>query len=288
MLRFFSRSCPACLALFAMTACAGGSMEASTSVADTIDEDSGGVTDGDGDEGVDDGSATAADDSADAADESPSDEGSSDDAASDGAATGEGSTDDGAAESSGDATDDGTTTDDGGTTTDDGTTTGEPGSVDLSGFVLVQTDSAREIVLPDATIVPVGGAIVIGRDALVGEFEDFWGISFSSDVVYIDGIDNFPTCNGDETYTLLTPLRTVVDGPTPALAVSTSLTRVDASMPADDPSAWSSSAAPNLDGTPGTDEAAGGQTGVPYIAEIVDATGAGNFPYEYIEIRVAP
>ena len=34
--------------------------------------------------------------------------------------------------------------------------------------------------------------------------------------------------------------------------------------------------------------AAGGQTGVPYIAEIVDATGAGNFPYEFVEIRVAP
>jgi len=270
----------------ASTACAGGSMTGGTGKADTVDE--GGSDDEGDDEGDDDTPTSADDDSADT--QSDADDGSSDSAdddttaaatADDDTSTGDpsatdddvGTSDDGEAESDSEAA-----------TTDD---SGEPGTVDLSGFIVLQTASEREIVIPDGTIVPVGGAIVIGRDASVGQFEDFWGVTLD-DVVYIDGLDLFPACNGDETFTLLTPLRTLVDGPTPPLVISTGLARTDASAAASDDAAWSSSATPNADATPGSGLADGGQTGVPYIAEIVDATGAGNFPFEFVEIRIAP
>jgi hypothetical protein len=262
-------------------------MTSGTGEADTIDD---GDTEADDD--GDDESPTEADDDDDDDDDADDDAGdapSDDDA---GSTDGEGDTTSlPLEESSSDASaeDDSTgtaeeSTDDAGESSSD---SGEPGVVDLSGFILVQTDSAREITIPDDTIVPVGGALVIGRNATLGEFEDFWGVTLGDDVVYIDGVDVFPACNGDETFSLMTPLRTVVDGPTPALTISTLLERTDASAPADDEGAWVSSALPNTDGTPGTGIAAGGDTGVPFISEIVDATGAGNFSYEFVEIRIA-
>jgi hypothetical protein len=285
---------PIALAL-ASSACAGATMLVDTSDADTVDEGgSDDDDDGDDDDGDDDDSSpTSADDDGDddtqtGADADPSDDG-------DAGSSDDGEGDETSSAASADATTDASTTlDDAGTTGGGEATSGEsssdggePGMVDLSGFILLQTDSAREITIPDGTIVPVGGAILIGRDASLGQFEDFWGVTLD-DAVYIDGGDVFPACNGDETFSLLTPLRTVVDGPTPALVLSTSIERTDASADASEAAAWTSSATPNTDATPGTGLADGGDTGVPYIAEIVDATGPGNFPFEFVEIRVAP
>jgi hypothetical protein len=275
--------------LVASGACAGSSVAKGTGEADTVDE--GGSDDDADDEDAhdddsDDGPPTSAGDAEDTDTDSSDDETASDDASSSGA----GDEDTTAADDTTSTADDAGTTDDGESSDAEDATTddsGEPGTVDLSGFIVLQTASEREIVIPDGTIVPVGGAIIIGRDASLGQFEDFWGVTLD-DVVYIDGIDSFPNCNGDETFSLLTPLRTVVDGPTPALVISTGIERTDASAPASDADAWTSSAVPNTDATPGSGLADGGQTGVPYIAEIVDATGAGNYPYEFVEIRVAP
>ena len=258
-------------------------MTSGTGEADTIDDgDTEADDDGDDDDADDDDGDSEADD--DAGDTEADDDAGSTDGHGD-------TTSLPLEESSSDATaeDDSTGTaeessDDGGESSSD---SGEPGVVDLSGFIVVQTDSEREITIPDDTIIPVGGALVIGRNATLGEFEDFWGVTLGDDVVYIDGVDLFPACNGDETFSLMTPLRTVVDGPTPALTISTLLERTAASAPADDEGAWVSSALPNTDASPGTGVAAGGDTGVPFISEIVDATGAGNFSYEFVEIRVA-
>jgi len=280
--------------LVGTTACAGASMTRGTGEADTIEEASGSEDEGDDGNAADDAAEdpTAADDGASAGDESEGpasddDAGSTDDAGDDDPTD---ATEDGAdAATSDETTGDPGTTDDGATTeeptTDDG---GNADTVDLSGFILLQTDSARELVLPEGTIVPVGGAIVIGRDASRAAFEDFWGVAMGDDVVYVDGIDNFPNINGAETYTLLTPLRTVVDGPSPGLVALTSSARTDASAEASDPEAWSSSASPNLDATPGTSIATGGQTGSAFLGEVVDATGAGNYLYEFVEIGIAP
>ncbi|MFO0637199.1 MAG: hypothetical protein U0168_30610 [Nannocystaceae bacterium] len=62
--------------------------------------------------------------------------------------------------------------------------------------------------------------------------------------------------------------------------------RNDADLDGGNAAAWDVTLAPNLEATPGSSSAAGGTPGVPYISEIVDTTGAGNFPYEYVEIHV--
>lgn len=158
--------------------------------------------------------------------------------------------------------------------------------IDLSGWTLVQTASAREIVIPDGTLVPVGGFLVIGRNASAATFQDFWSVAWGDDVVYVEGGDDFPTINGDETYTLRDPNDVVVDGPTPALALSTSAARVDAAMAGTAEAAWESSATPNTSAVPGESVATGGASGVPYISEYADTTGQGNFGYEFVEVHV--
>lgn len=191
--------------------------------------------------------------------------------------------------SSGDPTD----TDPSTSTTDPGTTTDASETdtqgvefVDLSGYTIVQTDSAREFVIPDNTLVNVGTVVVIGRNASSATFQDFWGQSWGDEVVYFEGLDTFPNINGAETYSLLDPDQNLVDGPTPPLELATVLSRADASTPGDDDAAWELGVSPNFDSTPGVATATGGTVGVPYISEYSDPTGSGNFDYEFVEIHV--
>lgn len=179
---------------------------------------------------------------------------------------------------------DGGTTDDSATT--DATDTEAPDDVDLSGWLLVQTASSRELVIPDGTIVPPGGFLVIGRNSSAASFQDFWGVNWGDEVVYIEGQDNFPTINGAETYTLSDPNDVVIDGPTPALELSTSSARIDAAMAGTADAAWESSPTPNTTAVPGSSDATGGVAGVPYISEYADTTGQGNFDFEFVEVHV--
>ncbi len=178
-------------------------------------------------------------------------------------------------------------TDDSGDSTD-GTTAAAQDLIDLSGYVLLQTDSDRELELPPGTVVPVGGYVVVGRDATADAFADFWGIVWADDVVYVSSQDALPIINGDETFTLLDPGGALVDGPSVALVAGTALTRLDAEAAASDANAWQIAQRANRAATPGSGADVGGSSGVPYIAEIADATGNGNFPFEFVEIRVAP
>jgi hypothetical protein len=175
-----------------------------------------------------------------------------------------------------------------GSSSDDGaaTDTDAPSEVDLSGWVIVQTASDRELVIPDGTLVPAGGFLVVGRNASSATFQAFWGVAWADEVVYVEGLDSFPSINGAETYTLRDPNNAVVDGPTPALELSSSSARVDAAMSGSEEAAWESSLAPNADAVPGASDASGGVSGVPYISEYADTTGAGNFAYEFVEIHV--
>ena len=181
------------------------------------------------------------------------------------------------------SSDDGTTDD---STTTDSTDTAAADGVDLSGWRLVQTESSRELVIPDGTIVPAGGFLVIGRDASAASFQEFWGVSWGDEVVYIEGQDNFPTINGAETYALSDPNDVIIDGPTPALDLSTSSARIDAAMAGTADAAWESSPTPNTTAVPGSSDATGGVAGLPYISEYADTTGQGNFDFEFVEVHV--
>lgn len=193
-------------------------------------------------------------------------------------------------ESTGDPTDatttDATTTDTDPSETDSDTAVAEP--VDLSGYTVMQTNSFREYVIPDGTIVPRGGYLVIARSASPGAFQDFWGVNWGDDVVYIDTDDAFPTINGAETFSLYDTSDVLVDGPTPLLDLATGATRLDPTMDASDPTAWEVNETPNASASPGAGGPEGGASGAPFLSEYVDPTGAGNFAYEFVEVRVAP
>ena len=149
--------------------------------------------------------------------------------------------------------------------------------VDLSGWTVTQANSAREITLPEGTVVPVGGVVVIGRDATRGAFEQHWG-ALADDVVYVDGGDIFPAINGDETFTLRDAGSTVIDGPTPALETGQALRRADLSAEG----TWTSS--PEVEVDPGVGHPDPGTTGV-FITEVSDTNGSGAYVYEYVELQ---
>lgn len=237
-------------------------------------------------------------------------------ATDDGGDAGEGGLDDGAASSDDGDVGEGTTgaagsssaagTDDGGSSGggggssgsigDDGATAaasssddgGAAQARDLSGWVLVQTDSARELQLPPGTLVPPGGAVIVVRDTTAAAFAAFWAFAWDDTLVFVDGGGDFPTMNGDETYALRDPDDVLVDGPSPPLVAETAWLRIDADASGATLAAWQAVEDPNAEITPASASASGGASGVPYVAQIVDATGNGNYVYEFVEIRVAP
>jgi hypothetical protein len=148
----------------------------------------------------------------------------------------------------------------------------------------VQTASERTYTIPDGTHVPVGGVLVVGRDVDQAGFEAYWGVAFGPDVVYLSGANDFPTINGDETYTLRDETMAVLDGPSPALVLGESLDRID---PEDDgATGWASGTADVGTPAPGDSvDPPGGFTGA-YLSEVSDANGNGNFIYEFVELRV--
>lgn len=175
---------------------------------------------------------------------------------------------------------DGSTSGEGSTsTTDDSASdTSRGGFVDLSGFVIHQTNTARSFTLPPATIVQVGSIVVVGRDATVGAFEQYWDVDLTG-AAYFNTEDTFPAINGDETFRLEDGDGTVVDGPSIAIESGERLQRVD---PTDGtPAGWQS--ATEATASPGEDMTTGDIT---FISEVSDATGGGSFAYEFVELHV--
>lgn len=163
-------------------------------------------------------------------------------------------------------------------------TTEAPSTIDLSGWTIEQTDSARTFEIPAGTHVPTGGVLVIGRDVDQAGFEAYWGVTFGGDVVYLSGGNDFPTINGDETYTLRDDTMAVVDGPSPPLAIGETLERIDPES--DGPSAWTNATADVGTASPGESvDPPEGYVGA-YLSEMSDANGNGNFVYEFVEVRV--
>lgn len=155
--------------------------------------------------------------------------------------------------------------------------------LDVSGWTLVQTDSSRELVLPPGTVLEPGMVLVVGRSASQAAFEDFWGVTLGEGTLYVSGDGEFPTINGDETYTVRDADDVVVDGPTPALLLGENLQRDDAGLPAGNGAAWSISANPNDTATPGDAEPSASQAGLA-ITEVSDVIGAGLYVFEFIEL----
>lgn len=168
-------------------------------------------------------------------------------------------------------------------------TTGSTGattpSVDVSGWRVVQLNSAREYEFPQGTILEQGMTIVVGRDASQVEFETWWDVTLGPDVLYFDTGDTFPAINGGETFTLRDAGDTVVDGPTATMALAGNFQRNEAAADSSLAASWDQSPNPNGDATPGFGDITAAAEAVIVLTELSDTTGGGAFSYEFIELR---
>ncbi len=159
-----------------------------------------------------------------------------------------------------------------------------PVGTDISNWRIVQANAAWTFYLPAGTVIPDNGYVVIGRNATKAAFETFWGVTLASNVVYINSGDTMPVINGDENFTLYNAGGTKVDGRTASMSSSAgqSYQRKDPCLQANKLSSWNVAADPS--GTPGSGAATGCAKGV-VINEFSDASGTGNFIYEFIELH---
>jgi hypothetical protein len=158
--------------------------------------------------------------------------------------------------------------------------------VNISGWRLVQANSAITYTLPAGTTVPAGGYVIVARNATKAAFEAFWrgGAALPSNVVYINSAGAIPQINGSETYTLNNAAGTRMDGPTVAMASSANqaLRRKDPCNTPNASASWNIGATTTAD--PGAGAGAGCAKGV-VINEFADAAGTGNFIYEFVELH---
>lgn len=152
-------------------------------------------------------------------------------------------------------------------------------SANVGGWKVTQANAAGEYVIPAGTTIPADGYLVIARQADKAAFETFWSRTLGSNVTFLNSAGAMPVINGDETYSLLNASLVTVDGPTPAMPASAarSLQRVDPCG-----TTWNTVVESSANAGSGAGAGCGG--GVK-INEFSDASGTGNFIYEFIEIH---
>ncbi|MBU0677537.1 MAG: lamin tail domain-containing protein [Verrucomicrobia bacterium] len=157
------------------------------------------------------------------------------------------------------------------------------GSLDISGYKLLQQNSALTYTFPAGTFVAPTGYVVIARDAGQAAFETFWGVSLGRRVTFINGSNGMPQINGAEIYTLEDATAAVLDGPTPAGVnpSGNSVQRNSASADSTLVASWTEVASTN--GNPGGGGVGPGTEGL-VINEFSDALGTGNYIYEFVEL----
>ena len=158
--------------------------------------------------------------------------------------------------------------------------------LDLSNWRIVQADSALTFTLPAQTKIAPDGYVIVARNASKAAFEAFWrgGTPLPANVVYVDAGGSFPVINGSERYRLRNAGGTVVDGIGAAMTAGglQSIQRKDPCLAPGPASSWNflgTSAA-----TPGTGAGPGCAKGV-VINEFSDASGTGNFKFEFVELH---
>ncbi len=159
-------------------------------------------------------------------------------------------------------------------------------SVDVSGWRLVQANSAITYTLPAGSLIPAGGYLIVARDATKAAFEAFWrgGTALPSNVLYVNSAGAFPQINGSENYALNNAAGTRVDGATISMAsaANQALRRKDPCQAAGTTASWNVGATTTAD--PGLGAGVGCAKGV-VINEFADAAGTGNFIYEFVELH---
>lgn len=161
---------------------------------------------------------------------------------------------------------------------------GTPSGTDVSGWKVTQTDAVYEYVIPAGTVIPSDGYLVIARNADKASFETFWGRTLGTNVVFLSSGGTMPVINGSETYSLYNGAAVLVDGATIAMGgtAGQSIQRTDLCASASLAGSWS--VVDDSLANAGSGAPAGCGGGVK-ISEFSDATGTGNYVYEFIELH---
>lgn len=157
---------------------------------------------------------------------------------------------------------------------------GGEGGLDISGWSVVQSNSTSTYTFPSGTTAAPNSYVIIGRYTDKASFETAWGVTLSSDVVYLNGNNLMPMINGAEVYGLYNDSSTLIDGFTPASLnpSGNSIQRTTLGGDASDAGNWSSSAMANA--TPGSGASGNGTAGL-RISEYSDAS---NYINEFVEL----
>ncbi|HEV8631346.1 MAG TPA: Ig-like domain-containing protein, partial [Thermoanaerobaculia bacterium] len=155
---------------------------------------------------------------------------------------------------------------------------------DVSGWKITQANATLNYVIPAGTVIPANGYLVVARSASKAAFQSFWGVTLVSNVVYVNSADTMPQINGSETYTLYNAAGTKVDGATYPMGSSAgqSLRRKDPCNSPGTSTSWTIGATTTAN--PGSGAGAGCAKG-PVINEFSDASGTGNYVYEFVELH---
>jgi len=123
--------------------------------------------------------------------------------------------------------------------------------------------------------------VIIARNCTRSQFENFWGVQLPDEVVFLNGGNSFPVINGSENYTLVNAAGDTVDGPTISMSSGHSIQRISPLDPAGSPSSWD--VVPDNLATPGSGANPANSHKV-VINEASDASGSGNYIYEFVEL----
>jgi endonuclease I len=154
----------------------------------------------------------------------------------------------------------------------------------VGGWKIVQASSTLTYTIPAGTVIPANGYLVVGRNATKAAFETFWKTTLGTNVVYLSGGDLFPQINGSESFTLYNASGAKVDGKTVSMpsTAAKSYQRKDPCLAAGKTTSWTIGSDSN--GTPGRGAGTGCAAGV-RINEFSDASGAGNYIFEFVELH---
>ena len=150
----------------------------------------------------------------------------------------------------------------------------------LDGWQLIQENSHRVYNFHGVRL-PLNSTLIIARGATRSQFENFWGVTLGSNVVYINGGGSFPVINGGETFTLVNASGDTVDGPTYTFQRGYTYQRINFTGDPASPSSWD--VRDWHDATPGEVifQGGGNFTG---ITEVADVDTTGGFIYEFVEL----
>jgi phosphatidylserine/phosphatidylglycerophosphate/cardiolipin synthase-like enzyme len=159
--------------------------------------------------------------------------------------------------------------------------------LDISGWKLVQTNYTHSFVIPPGTIIPVGGYVIIARNAAQASFETFWNKKLDPGCVFLNtagASDAAPQINGDETFSIQNSSGQIIDGPTVPLPPQTLsgkhfYQRISALLTPGVIGSWTNAAV----ATPGSGMTNTG-TGKVVIGEIADDAASGASIYEFVEL----